>query len=420
MLLAEMADQLTMFDSSADDDSDNDTPETQDTRAYAQCILRKLNRAGWIRMETDPENLDETIRLPYYATPILTVLKEIEDDEIKEYASNIYGSYAVLNDANQKNPENMFTALTIVERNMRQLRRELDMLDGKVYALYQQLIDEVRINSIIAQHFDEYQKELQQKFIHPLMTFDSVARFKTPIHELLQHWQEDKDKFALLCRQAEDSHRFQTNEEARDNVAGKLVAIQDVYPRLEELVRQISNRAHTYTARTREKIAYYLNADQSVYSDMLRIMDVLSHSNLDKQSKIISSAVDRFPLTVGCFIDDRSLFHSNNAGRNREIPAMIEELREEDAPLNAFLEEASRHLTARQIREYVMRQLDEKGSIESRDMRMDQFEDFECMLIGAMRADDAQSPYDVEYKDSDYEIERYRIPDMCFSRRDES
>jgi hypothetical protein len=417
MLLAEMADRLTTFDISADSDGDGDAPESLEARAFAQFILRKLKRAGWIRMEADPESLEEMLRFPFYATSILMVLKEIEDDEVKEYASNIYGSYAALNDANQKNPENMFTALTIVERNMRQLRRDLDMLDGKVYALYQQLIDEVRINSILTQHFDEYQRELQQKLIHPLMTFDSVARFKVPIYEVLQEWQEGAEKFARLCAQAEDSHRFRTKEEARDDVAGKLVAIQDVYPKLEELVRQVGKRANAYTARTREKIAYYLNADQSLYSDMLRVMDMLAHSDPNAQVEITSSAADRFPLATGCFVDERSLFRTNKVGRNREVPAAITEIQGEKAPLDAFLKEARRHLTEKQIRSYVMRQLEGRDSVEARDMRVDRIEDFECLLMGAMRADDAHSPYEVEYEASDFECARYRIPDMRFSRK---
>lgn len=67
-----------------------------------------------------------------------------------------------------------------------------------------------------------------------------------------------------------------------------------------------------------------------------------------------------------------------------------------------------------------MGQLEDRSFVASREMRLDQFEDFECMLIGAIRVDDAHSPYDVKYEDTDYECERYRIPDMYFFRRDES
>ncbi len=419
VLLEEMEEELFSLDLVEDQLSEGAEVETQmNARAYAQCILRHFRDVGWIRLETDPVTFEEMIVLPYYAIPILETLLQLSSDEVREYASFVHATYATLKTAQVESDGKMlYAALQTAVQNTRRLWDELRMLLDKIYDFHQRAINEAAINQLLIQHFEEYKRQLHDKVIYPLMTVDSVARFKTPILSILRDWQDDPETLGRLTAQALQSHRYSTEGDAVNAILVELIYVSDTYSQLDKLIADIKKRQTAYTGATTERVNYYLNADHSVASHLAQLLNKLAHANENMQRRMLESMVGALGLFTEGFIDEESLYQPPKKKCEEASPQPIVIEAPQVDIMDGFLKEISRQYNRKQVRSFILGQMDATGTVSSEQLRMHTMEDLALTMLAAIQADEDDAPYTVEFFGAQCDNGRFRIPRMVFRRR---
>ena len=135
-----------------------------------------------------------------------------------EYNSLVYSAYSDLRTADEERNEYMFTALVNAHNKTMQLLDELKTLHNNIRRYHQALNEYATVNEVLKGHFDEYKSLVSDRIYHPLKTFDSVPRFRTPILKILGGWMADHELREKMCEQALLRGRYRTREEAMEGI----------------------------------------------------------------------------------------------------------------------------------------------------------------------------------------------------------
>lgn len=178
MLMDSLESSILQADFSEEaEETGEDRADMDGISGKAHLLLRKLKATGWLEVEYERDSFDENITIPDYAIEVIELLHDLSSEQIKEYNSYVYATYAALQNS-RENPDYLYQALQAAYQNTVKLVDELKLLFNNIKRYHQRIMDQLNVNDLLAEHFDRYKEQVVDTIYYPLKTIDSVPRFK--------------------------------------------------------------------------------------------------------------------------------------------------------------------------------------------------------------------------------------------------
>jgi hypothetical protein len=429
MLIASLDEKILNIDFSDEDGlPEEDNRHTQlggsslgTLSASAHFLLRRLKETGWIDVEYQVNSFEESITLPDYSIKIINLLYSLTEEVTVEYNSLVYSAYSDLRTADEERNEYMFTALVNAHNKTMQLLDELKTLHNNIRRYHQALNEYATVNEVLKGHFDEYKSLVSDRIYHPLKTFDSVPRFRTPILKILGGWMADHELREKMCEQALLRGRYRTREEAMEGIIMLMGEITDTYERLDELLQEIDRKNSAYTRASMEKMQYLLNSDRSIKGKIVDLLLGLAREKEKGSTVLYEQMSQGARLFRQGYLDTRSLYMRNIRRRDIEVTPM--EAREADEgageqTLQEFIDKAKKSFSHQRVISFMKEVLREKDVVNSGEIVLSGDEEFILLMLAALKGTDKNIFYRVEFFDDYLDNHGYRIPRMRFIRKD--
>ena len=233
--------------------------------AKANLILRRLEETGWIELAIDPDNSEEFIILPSYSIIQIESLFNIVNESSEGYSSLVHTTYSELLLEDENRDEFMYATLLRAYENTKKLRVDLISLSHSI-KIYQGRLNKLfTSNDVLHSYFDNYKELISDRLYHPLKTFDSVARFKRPIINILESWIKDEEAMKILIKEALIYSK--TSIDPKDvelDIISKINYITDMYSQLNKMIDNIDKSHRDYTKSSTNKILYLNNTNKSI------------------------------------------------------------------------------------------------------------------------------------------------------------
>ncbi len=423
-LIVYLIDELDelVFNYALDETEENEVKE-KNSSAYAHLILRKLKDTAWIELEMGTVDFIEYISIPDYSYKIIEVLYEIISDEADtEYNRYVYSTYSVLKMSKENNSDYK-TAIDSSYEQTKALFDKLKLLYNNIRRYHRQLASHHETNQILSEHFDEFKENLADKIYHPIKTFDSVHRFKTPILAILKDWLYDNEILEKIADEAWIRERKKSESETDfkektiENAKEKLVKIIDIYESMDQLLKEIDKKNTEYTKATFDRIDFLLNTDRSIKGKLKEIIKTLSADNTEKWNDKINDSLNFSPQLI---LDENSLY-SPRKTKKRKLLARdkVREISDNSAILSevgSFKKSVKELYSKQKVQEYMLGLLDEKDYIEAKTIPINEDRDYVKTILSVIDNDDKKSKYSLDFKDGEVDKDSYIIPDFVVKR----
>jgi hypothetical protein len=396
---------------------DEEVPEDNSLSAIAHFILRKLEKTGWIYRDYAENFFDEIVYLHDYSIKILNTLYELQNKEVKDYNSYVHSAYNNLKNQDLERSEDAIFALLEAHKKTRELINELKSLLNNLRKYYQTLYEKEEVKQILKEHFDEFKELIDDRIYHPLKTFDSIPRYKTPIINILNSWLTDKEMMDLLINSSIKRRIYKDQEEALAKITGMINEIIDVYYKIDILLHEIDKKRASYTRASVERMQYLLNVDLSIKGKIVEILKAIPENE-----KIIETVNDNISLFLQSYIDENSLYIKKP---ERKIPddkfIKISELEDEsgafEKEIDYLKERLKNSFTRQRIYKFFKELLKGKSEVLTKDITIESDEEFIMLILGIFMHDEKGSFYDIEFEKGDVEVNGYKIPEMRIKKK---
>ncbi len=425
MLIANLDEMMLDIDFSEENESLEDNnpfggKSLGNLSAAAHFLLRRLRDTGWVEVEYQIDSFAESITLPDYSIKIINLLYSLTEEQAAEYNSYVYSAYSDLRTADEERDDYMFTALVSAYEKTRQLLDELKTLHNNIRRYHQALNEYATVNEVLKGHFDEYKSLILDKIYHPLKTFDSVPRFRTPILKILGGWMADQSLRERMSEQALLRGRYRSKEEAQEGIILIIGEITDTYERLDEMLQEIDRKNSAYTRASMEKMQYLLNSDRSIKG---KIVDLLLGLTGEKDSQVralyeqMSGGVELYRQE---YVDANSLYFRRVRQKIKESDPLEARKPDEDVgeeALNEFLDKAKKSYSHQRVMNYMRGILKDKDVLTSAEIELPSDEEFILLMLGSLKGTDKNTFYSVEFLEGYLDNNGYRIPKMRFLKK---
>ena len=418
--------QLDTLDILAEDsDFEVDKDTIIDTLASkASFIVRRLEETGWINVSIDPDTFEETIILPPYTIFMLKAFKDVISDEESPYLSLVHSTYSELKLEDENPDELMYVTLIRCYENTKRLKVELVTLSHSIRMFQSKLTKVFQTNDVLHDFFDIYKSKINDRYYHPLKTFDSVAKFKRPIISILEKWlnnPEIRQKLVMLASLYSSSNK---KEDIEYDIITKINYITDTYSTINSTISNIDKQNSDYTKSTTNKILYLNNTDKTIKGHLENIFKHYAKAINDPRtlSKILSKMQDSIYLYEQGYIDAESFtFPILRKTRNDGEPLQIVDFDfANEAIMRDFLESTKNVYTDERVFEFMSNAFGSDDEIHISDIPLPNFDAFICLIFATVKSSDKQCFYEMELLDDSKVINnRYVVPNFMFRRKKE-
>lgn len=418
MLISELEDKIMEMDL-----EDEEILPERNLSALAHFLIRKYNQTGWIDVEYAADSFEEQITLYDYSIKILNTLYELVDTTPREYNSYVYSTYSLLKTANEEKDMYTYNALTQAYKNTNLLTDELKSLLNNIRRYHQVLLDQTDVRGILREHFDSFKELIEDKIYHPLKTFDSVPRFKTPIIDILKGWLEDPEIIDIIVESAQRRKQNKNNENLVDEIIMMIEEIIGTYEQLAILLREIDRKKAIYTRTSIEKMEYLLNTDRSIKGKLVEILKSagIKEKNSEKLQQVMQESLNLFPQS---FLDESSLYvRKKKTAREPGEPLKMSQTLDNSSlekELDDLVERVKNSYTTRRIMNFMEQQFAGRQVIETGDFQINGDEDFIMLILGTLKHDERAAFYRIEFLPGYLLLDGYRLPLMRLSRKEQS
>lgn len=386
----------------------------------AHALVRRLVQTGWLEVMPDESSLDELLLVPDYASQLLEVFDRIVHPEEKKYNAYVYATYSSLRTANEER-EYMYQALQSAYDNTRALLESLKGLLHNIHKFYQNLQKQTEVRHLLAEHFDEYQVLVATKTYHPLKTVDSVHRFRPRILDMLRNWLTDEEVLSqiVLSMNPGGGDGEARSDEARYEAIRRMQFIIDSFDSMDSILREIDRRNTSYNRASVERIQYLLNSDRDLKGKLVSILRRAPKLEVATPSRL-GVEMARLPVYQVRTADPDALY-TERQRRVRGKPQPLNLHEETPAALFAaeaeqLMERAQSLLSDEQIIRFLLQQMSDNGVLETKDMHLNDVEDYLRTLVAVIKSDEASFPFDLEWDEGTHTVmvNGYGIPAMRF------
>ena len=391
----------------------------QSISGKAHFLVRKLKSTGWILIETE-NDFREYITVPGFSYKIIQLLYDIANVSETENFAYVYSTYSSLKLAKEtRDPFEMITALNDGAERTERLVESLKSVYHSITYYNQELINTLNVNNVLHSHYEIFQEDVISKILRPLKIKDSVPKYKIPIQNILKLWIAEEDVIEDMVQYRLSKQNDNDEDEIRNDILRRIHYIIDTYDNLDKkFISVIDEKNRRYTRATTQKIDYLINSDQSVKGNLISLLKYLSDDDTaDKTFQLIS---DSFELYEQLFISDESLYEKKKAvkrSRNSEL-IMTEGPNDFEIKAKAMaMQVLNNKYSKKNVNEYVDKLLGEKNEITSREIVIENDDDYIMTLLSVVQANDRGSKYTIEFADEDVLSGKYEIPLMTYRRR---
>ena len=396
----------------------------KDAMSLSRFMVKRLCETGWIEIEYGVDtSFKEYIALAPYSIKIINTLYAIVKEDEQGYNTHMYSIYSNLIQADNERKDFMYTALLNAYDRTNELENDLKTLYHNIRRKFNKLSFLNSVNEVLVDHFDDYQKRIINQVYLPLKTKDSLNRFKGSITEILLRWLRKAESVDELEKQAFGFQKFNTLDEAREDVITKIYFIVDKLNELEEMVDKIDLKNTNYVSATTEKMKALLNNDKSIKAKMSKLTDKLADALVDNtQDELLEHFYENIHLQTTSYLSESSLFV-----RSYTAPLMSSEPLELDDSgsydhiddiASSFIENMNNTYSHKNVIEYVdTRILNNKNELDSSLIKINSDEDLILTIHSMLKGWDKNIFYKIELQDGNVDTSGYKIPKMTYLRR---
>lgn len=411
MLISNMEDEIKETDFSEDDVSEEIDEENSSAKAHF--LIRKLKNTGWIDLELQPNSLEEYLVVPYYALDFINLLYSLTEDKRVEYGGYVHDTFVALRDMSLSTNEiDLYEDLKSAERHTNKLVESLNRLYNSLSIYHKKLCNKDNINDIIKEHFDDYKSRISDQIIYPLITKDSIPRYKGPIIDLIDELIIDRERVEAIKNRSIKIGDFKDEAEATEQIFKKLQFLRDTYIYLNEKIDIIQLKNNEYVRASANRISYLLASDKEVKGKLVK---ALQNS---KNQEVIEKMQKSITLVKQETISKDSIYIRYNDNKKKKEPPMKikEDGNVSKDEIEKFIEQIKSKYSNQIIQEYMTKVFGEKEYVNSSEITINSIDDFIMIIIATIKND--KMFYNVEYKDKENIINNgYEIPNMRFVRR---
>lgn len=396
----------------------------KDAMSLSRFMVKRLCETGWIEIEYGVDtSFKEYIALAPYAIKIINTLYAIVKEDEQGYNTHMYSIYSNLIQADNERKDFMYTALLNAYDRTNELENDLKTLYHNIRRKFNKLSFLNSVNEVLVDHFDDYQKRIINQVYLPLKTKDSLNRFKGSITEILLKWLRKSESVDELEKQAFGFQKFNTLDEAREDVITKIYFIVDKLNELEDMVDKIDLKNTNYVSATTEKMKALLNNDKSIKAKMSKLTDKLADALVDNtQDELLEHFYENIHLQTTSYLSESSLFvRSYTAPFISSEPLELDDSGSYDHIddiASSFIENMNNTYSHKNVIEYVdTRILNNKNELDSSQIKINTDEDLILTIHSMLKGWDKNIFYKIDLQDGNVDTSGYKIPKMTYLRR---
>lgn len=403
-------------------EEDNDEIKQDELPSKAAFVVRRLEECGWIDVEIDPTSFDEYLALPNYTIAFLTLLDELTSDDSGEYVSLVHSTYTELKSEDETRDEFLYTTLIRAYESTRKLKTELITLGHSIRIFQNRLGRVFSTNSILADYFDQYKARISDRYYHPLKTFDSVAKFKRPIIQILQSWLHDEDVRNQLVMQSVMWTRNVNRLEAEKDIIAKINYVCDMFETLDEMIVQIDNKHQEYTKASASKILYLNNSDKTVKGHLDNIFKHYAEmTQKDENLKpLFNSIRDAVNMSHQGYVTPDSV--TLPILRRYKVEGEALEVYDFDDVsemlMEGFLDQTRNIFTDKRVFEFMELAFANEHVLKIEEIPLPDFDAFILLILATVKTNDEKCFYTVESEPGHVVNYGYRLPKLAFVRKE--
>ena len=391
--------------------------------AKANLILRRLEETGWIELAIDPDNSEEFIILPSYSIIQIESLFNIVNESSEGYSSLVHTTYSELLLEDENRDEFMYATLLRAYENTKKLRVDLISLSHSI-KIYQGRLNKLfTSNDVLHSYFDNYKELISDRLYHPLKTFDSVARFKRPIINILESWIKDEEAMKILIKEALIYSK--TSIDPKDvelDIISKINYITDMYSQLNKMIDNIDKSHRDYTKSSTNKILYLNNTNKSIKGCLETILVGVGKYKHDYKiiRDILSNMQNSISLYENGFINadsvtlpfTRKYLHSD---------APLEIMNFDDAndfAMQTFLDGINSMFTNDSIFGFMREAFGDADELKVEDIPLPNFDAVILLILATIKKDDPDCFYTVDFESKEkVRSQGYILPKLIFRKK---
>ncbi len=404
----------------SEDEKNNLTMDSASSKA--SFVIRRLEETGWIDISMDIDNYEEVIVLPAYTISLIKTFSDIVSDEEAPYLSLVHSTYSELKLEDEDMDELLYPTLLRCYENTKKLKVELITLVHSIRIFQNKLTKLFDTNDVLHSYFDVYKKKISDRYYHPLKTFDSVAKFKRPIIRILNKWLNDKEIRDRLIVQASISAKNNNKKEIENDIITKINYISDTYESLNTLISSIDRENNQYTKSSTQKILYLNNTDRTIKGHLDNIFKHYASNVNDNRAlaEILSKMQESSSFYEQGFIDSESItLPVLKKYRESGVPMEIVNFENDDFLMDNFLEETKNIYTDERVYSFMERSFDNNNKIESKDLRIKNYDSLICLILATVKGEDEASFYTIEeLLPKQIENNEFIIPNFAYIKKD--
>lgn len=398
----------------ADFTEDDEDKELSDINSSAKAyfLLRKLKKTGWIEMEMQRDSFEEMVILPDYTIKFLDFLYDIVNEKRQEFNSYVFGTYSSLKIAKVE-PDKTYEAIVTAYNNSIELMNELKSLYNNLGRYHKKINFKTNINDIIKEHFNDY-KEYSDNMIYPLITRDSIPRYKFPIKEMLNEILVNEELLKETVNKEIARKRYKDLDEAEKDILNKIRAVIEIYQNIDVVMNQIETRNNEYIRASMKRIQYLLTSDKELKGKLIALL------KNSKNDIVVEEMENEIKLLKQEYLSESSISIRNTVEKRKKGEAIDIKNQEENSmeSLKVFAESLSSLYSSRQIDEFVEKSLNNKPYINSSEISIKTVEDLVLLILATIKVDKTnKSFYYIEDSNQMVINGEYKIPNIKFIRK---
>ena len=281
------------------------------------------------------------------------------------------------------------------------------------------------LNDVLHSYFDNYKELVSDRLYHPIKTFDSVAKFRRPIINILNSWLKEDEKRNLLVKQGLIySTKTSSPKEIENDIINKITYISDIFDSVNTMIDDIDHRHRDYTKSSANKILYLNNTDKSVKGNLETILSsIVKNLNNGKNLRfILSSMQDSISFYDNGYIGDDSIslpILRKYIGNQMPLEIVDPDFAG-DMVMENFLNQINGMFTDDKIYEFMREVFGEDDELLIQDIPLPNYDAFIILILATLKKDDPNCFYDVNY-DSKEKINShgYILPKLIFKKKGE-
>ena len=379
-----------------------DDPEfiEADSRGKANAMLRRLERYGWIEIETDKSYVQRAV-FHDYAVKLIKTLLEIKDGVKVEYQGYIYVIYNLV----RSESDNPGTILLQIRDNTDLLITGLKNLNSSIKHYIDELTSRVTVSQIMDTLFNDYITNIVDKAYHRLLTSDNVSKYRPEIIERLEAASRDSGFIKSASDELAELQEIGV-EEAEEHVYQYLHEIIEAFRNMDDILDEINRKNTQYLRSAVNRAKFILNDSEDVRGQIKEIISEIN-SEMDRKGLDPGGIYELgfldglIKLYSSSFMDERS-FYAPVEGRRRFSPDPIEAAEPDEAArrekMRRMAAKMGQILSPKNIDEYVMKCLDGRPSIQASEMPLETPEDFVKLIYVRLYGQRKNMEYVIGYE----------------------